>query len=34
MLSLKELKPYYPESLRDYERFIIREYLQYKILEK
>jgi len=33
MLSLKELKPYYPESLHDYERFIIREYLQYKILE-
>ena len=33
MLSLKEIKPYYPESLHDYERFIIREYLQYKILE-
>ena len=33
MLSLKELKPFYPESLHDYERFIIREYLQYKILE-
>jgi predicted nucleotidyltransferase component of viral defense system len=33
MLSLKELKPYYPETLHDYERFIIREYLQYKILE-
>ena len=33
MLSLEELKPYYPESLHDYERFIIREYLQYKILE-
>ena len=33
MLNLKELKPYYPESLHDYERFIIREYLQYKILE-
>jgi predicted nucleotidyltransferase component of viral defense system len=33
MLSLKELKPYFPESLRKYERFIIREYLQYKILE-
>lgn len=33
MLSLKELKPYYPESLHDFERFIIREYLQYKILE-
>ena len=33
MLSLEELKPYYPESLHNYERFIIREYLQYKILE-
>ncbi|MCF6357891.1 MAG: nucleotidyl transferase AbiEii/AbiGii toxin family protein [Draconibacterium sp.] len=33
MLSLKEIKPYYPELLHDYERFIIREYLQYKILE-
>ncbi|MCK5370187.1 MAG: nucleotidyl transferase AbiEii/AbiGii toxin family protein [Cyclobacteriaceae bacterium] len=33
MLSLEELKPYYPEHLHSYERFIIREYLQYKILE-
>lgn len=33
MLSLNEIKPYYPEYLQDYERFIIREYLQYKILE-
>jgi len=33
MLSLEELKPYYPDSLHNYERFIIREYLQYKILE-
>src|SRR5210317_1172789 len=33
MLSLEEIKPYYPESLHDFERFIIREYLQYKILE-
>lgn len=33
MLRLEELKPYYPESLHNYERFIIREYLQYKILE-
>jgi predicted nucleotidyltransferase component of viral defense system len=33
MLSLEEIKPYYPESLQIYERFIIREYLQYKILE-
>jgi predicted nucleotidyltransferase component of viral defense system len=33
MLRLDELKPYYPSNLHDYERFIIREYLQYKILE-
>ncbi|HFA49734.1 MAG TPA: nucleotidyl transferase AbiEii/AbiGii toxin family protein [Bacteroidetes bacterium] len=33
MLSLEELKPYYPAYLHDYGRFIIREYLQYKILE-
>ncbi|MEA3476670.1 MAG: nucleotidyl transferase AbiEii/AbiGii toxin family protein [Bacteroidota bacterium] len=33
MLSLEELKPFYPESLHGYERFILREYLQYKILE-
>ncbi len=33
MLSLKEIKPFYPEFLQFYERFIIREYLQYKILE-
>ena len=33
MLSLKEIKAFYPESLHPYERFILREYLQYKILE-
>ena len=33
MLNLEGIKPYYPESLQIYERFIIREYLQYKILE-
>jgi hypothetical protein len=27
MLSLKEIKPFYPESLHNFERFIIREYL-------
>jgi hypothetical protein len=32
MLSLKEIKAFYPESLHPYERFILREYLQYKIL--
>ncbi|MDH5400714.1 MAG: nucleotidyl transferase AbiEii/AbiGii toxin family protein [Cyclobacteriaceae bacterium] len=33
MLSIDEIKPYYPDSLQVYERFILREYLQYKILE-
>ncbi len=33
MLSLQEIKKYYPENLKLFERFIIREYLQYKILE-
>jgi len=33
MLSLKEIKTFYPESLHTFERFILREYLQYKILE-
>lgn len=32
MLSLQEIKPYYPEQLQGFDRFIIREYLQYKIL--
>jgi predicted nucleotidyltransferase component of viral defense system len=33
MLSLEEIKPFYPETLQNSERFIIREYLQYKILD-
>ncbi|NBC26307.1 MAG: nucleotidyl transferase AbiEii/AbiGii toxin family protein [Bacteroidetes bacterium] len=33
MLSLRELQPYYPENLHRFPRFIIREYMQYKILE-
>jgi predicted nucleotidyltransferase component of viral defense system len=33
MLSLQEIKPYYPEQLQGFDRFIIREYLQYKILD-
>jgi predicted nucleotidyltransferase component of viral defense system len=33
MLSLKEIKTFYPESLHPFERFILREYLQYNILE-
>ncbi len=33
MLNLKEIENQYPESLRPFKRFILREYLQYKILE-
>jgi predicted nucleotidyltransferase component of viral defense system len=33
MLNIQEIKLYYPEFLRKFDRFIYREYLQYKILE-
>ncbi len=33
MLSLEQIKQYYPENLKGFERFMLREYLQYKILE-
>jgi predicted nucleotidyltransferase component of viral defense system len=33
MLSLQNIKEYYPEKFWGFERFILREYLQYKILE-
>jgi len=33
MLSLQNIKDYYPEKFWGFERFILREYLQYKILE-
>jgi predicted nucleotidyltransferase component of viral defense system len=33
MLSLREIRPYFPENLHRFPRFIIREYLQYKILD-
>ncbi len=33
MLSLDQIKKYYPENLKGFERFMLREYLQYKILE-
>ena len=33
MLSLEQIKQYYPENLAGFERFMIREYLQFKILE-
>ncbi len=33
MLSLNEIQKYYPEKLHVFKSFILREYLQYKILE-
>lgn len=33
MLTLSEIEKFYPEPLRRYKRFILREYLQYKILQ-
>jgi len=33
MLNIKEIKSYYPINLQRFDRFIFREYLQYKILE-
>lgn len=33
MLTLREIQPFYPENLHRFPRFLIREYLQYKILE-
>jgi len=33
MLSLNEIKTFYPEHLHAFPRFLLREYLQYKILE-
>ncbi len=33
MLTLKEIENQYPENLRGRKRYILREYLQYKILE-
>lgn len=33
MLSLKEIQKYYPENLHTFKNFMLREYLQYKILE-
>jgi len=33
MLSLEQIKKYYPNHLEGFERFMLREYLQYKILE-
>lgn len=33
MISLNEIQKYYPENLHDFKNFMLREYLQYKILE-
>lgn len=33
MLSIKEIEKFYPENLRPFKRNLLREYLQYKILE-
>jgi len=33
VLDIKEIAQYYPENLRVFRRFMLREYLQYKILE-
>lgn len=33
MLALTEIDKFYPEQLRGYKRFILREYLQHKILQ-
>lgn len=33
MLDIRQIEQYYPENLRGFRRFILREYLQYKILE-
>ena len=33
MIALSEIKKQYPENIRKFERFVFREYLQYKILQ-
>lgn len=33
MLSLKEIEKYYPENIRMFQKSLLREYLQYKILQ-
>lgn len=33
MLGLEQIRQYYPDNLKGFERFMLREYLQYKILE-
>ncbi len=33
MLTLDQIRPFYPEQLHPYSKFLLREYLQFKILE-
>jgi len=33
MLDIKQIETFYPDSLKPFKRNILREYLQYKILE-
>ena len=33
MLTLSEIEKNYPENLRGFKRFILREYLQHKLLQ-
>ena len=33
MLDIEEIESFYPEKLRSFKRNLLREYLQYKILE-
>jgi predicted nucleotidyltransferase component of viral defense system len=33
MVSIEEIEQYYPENLRVFKRFLLREYLQFKLLE-
>jgi predicted nucleotidyltransferase component of viral defense system len=33
MIDLKEIKRFYPDSIHPFERFLLKEYLQYKILD-
>ncbi len=33
MLELTQIQSFYPENIRPYKRYLLREYLQYKILE-
>src|ERR1035441_7312205 len=33
MLSIDEIEKVYPENIRGFKRFILREYLQYKVLQ-